>query len=323
MYPDQPLHDARAIYDMIRLRFDELQKSQDGVWSVLKITPASHSGSLTLIGAYIDAASGQLIDESTGNVVQPANRTVGITQKGSWQRIDALGHYSGANYGQYGWTDPVKATIRKREARDLYSPFAKGGNVFCTHNPAVQGAAQFESVHVIPRGWETSIGPAYESFKQSSQLFATPSLPSHDAELLEMLHGENSVVAVMAFRTLAENEKIDITSVKDALGQSEGYRQAAFVYLMLLQPGQIDESALFSELATGIDAASAPEGLRPMAIAIVAAGFLQPDLRMPQSLGPKVLSSVRDRSTRLRAGAAPDPYLQVVFEIMGVPLPNP
>jgi hypothetical protein len=82
----------------------------------------------------------------------PANRTVGITQKGSWQRIDALGHYAGADYGQYGWTDPVKATIRKREARDLYSPFAKGGNVFCTHNPAVQGAAQFESVHVIPHG---------------------------------------------------------------------------------------------------------------------------------------------------------------------------
>jgi hypothetical protein len=62
---------VRAIHDTINLRFNELQKSRDGAWSVMKITPASYSGSVTEIGAYVEAEPGRLIDESTGNVVQP------------------------------------------------------------------------------------------------------------------------------------------------------------------------------------------------------------------------------------------------------------
>jgi hypothetical protein len=133
-----------------------------------------------------------------------------------------------------------------------------------------------------------------------------------------MLHGDNSVVAAMAFRTLAENRMLRISSLRDALGRSAGYRQAAFVYLMLLQPGPIDESALLSELSTVIGATSTPEGLRPIALAIAAARLLHPALRMPQSVGLKVLTALRNRSTRLAPGMT-DPYLRVVFEIMGVP----
>jgi hypothetical protein len=127
-----------------------------------------------------------------------------------------------------------------------------------------------------------------------------------------MLHGDNSVVAVMAFRTLAENRQVDIPLLRDALSRSEGYRQAAFVYLMLLQSEQIDESAFLSELTTVIGATSAPEGHRPIAIAIAAARLLHPNLRMPQSLGQTVLTALRDRSTRLASGMMADPYLRVV-----------
>jgi hypothetical protein len=65
-----------------------------------------------------------------------------------------------------------------------------------------------------------------------------------------MLCDDNSVIALIGFRALPENKKVDIPLLKDALGQSQGYRQAAFVYLMLVQPGQIDEGALMSELTT-------------------------------------------------------------------------
>jgi hypothetical protein len=230
--------------------------------------------------------------------------------EGSWELIAPLSDSVSASRGQYSWTKPHEFFTRKLEVQDLYRPFAQGGVIFCRHNPAARGAAQFESVHLIPRGWETAIRPAYEAFKQSSQLFTTPSSPAHYAELLGMLHGDNSVVAVMAFRTLAENRKIDIPSLRDALGQSEGYRQAAFVYLILLQPGQIDESALLSELTTVIGTASVPEGHRPIAIAITAARLLHPNLPMPQSLSPKVLTALHDQA---------DPYLRVIFEIMGIP----
>jgi hypothetical protein len=40
---------------------------------------------------------------------------------------------------------------------------------------------------------------------------------------------------------------------------------------------------------------------------------------MPQALGPKVLTALRDRSTQLAPGMTADPYLRAVFEIMGVP----
>jgi hypothetical protein len=320
VFTDQPLHDLRAIHDIMGVRFGELQQSRDRAWSVVKITAALYSGSATVIGTYIEAESGRLIDESTGDVVQPRSRPVGIIEEGSWELIDTLGHFTGANRGQYGWTEPRKAVIRtRRPAVYSYSPFAKGGNVLCSHNPSVQGAAQFKSVHLIPRGWETAIRPAYEAFKHSSELFTTPRLPSHYAQLSGMLGGDNSVVAVMAFRTLVENRRVDIPLLKDALGRSHGYRQAAFVYLVLLEPGQIDKNALTSELTTAIAATSARDEHPPIATAIAAARLLHPTFRMPQSLGPKVLTSLRDRATRLAAVTPPDPYLRVVFEIMGLP----
>jgi hypothetical protein len=314
---DQPLHDMRAVHDVASLRFDAVD-SDGRLWMVVRIIPAPHSGSAT-IGASIDLDSGQMVDTATGDIIPPGAARGGTLEEGSWELMTPMSDSVTASRGQYSWTKPRETHARKLEAEDLYQPFAQGGVIFCRRDPAAQGAAQFESVHLIPGGWETAIRPAYEAFKQSSQLFTTASLPSHYAELLGMLHGDNSVVAVMAFRTLAENRKVDIASLRDALGQSEGYRQAAFVYLMLLQPGQIDEGALLSELTTVVDAASAPEGYRPIAIAIAAARLLHPILHMPQSLGPKVLTALRDRSTRLAADTAADPYLRRVFEIMGIP----
>ncbi|MDT5186283.1 MAG: hypothetical protein QOI29_4441 [Mycobacterium sp.] len=94
-------------------------------------------------------------------------------------------------------------------------------------------------------------------------------MPSDYAQLFETLYGHNSVVAVMAFRTLAAKSQIDVPSLRAALGQ---------VYLALLQRGPIDENALFSELSTIIGATSAPEELRPIAIAIAATRLLHPKL---------------------------------------------
>jgi hypothetical protein len=220
--------------------------------------------------------------------------------------------------GQYAWTKLHEPLAREFKPEYLYNPFEQGGIIFCQHYPARQGTAQFESVHLIPQGWETAISPAYQTFKQSSELFTTPSSSSHYAELSGLLHRDNSVVAVMAFRTLAENRRIGIPLLKEALDRSQGYRQAAFVYLMLMQPGQINDKALISELTNVIRATNAPERHRPIAIAIAAVRLLNPDLRMPQSLGPKVITTLQSRSTR-RGAEMIDPYLRTIFEIMGAP----
>jgi hypothetical protein len=57
---DQPLHDVRAVHNAASLRFDAVDGG-GGAWMVIKIMPAPHSGSATIIGASIDIDSGQMI----------------------------------------------------------------------------------------------------------------------------------------------------------------------------------------------------------------------------------------------------------------------
>src|SRR2546421_3121345 len=96
--PHQPIHDARATHDVANLRF-VAEKAGAGAWVVLKITPAPHSGSATAIGASIDAATGKLIETSTGKDLSPGAAHPGIIEQGSWELIASLSGPATASRG--------------------------------------------------------------------------------------------------------------------------------------------------------------------------------------------------------------------------------
>jgi hypothetical protein len=163
---DQPLHDVRAVHDVASLRFETVDR-RGGAWMVIKISPAPHSESATIIGASIDIESGQMIDSATGNIISPGASLGGTIEEGTWELIAHLSDTVMASRGQYSWTKPHEFLTRKLEAEDLFHPFAQGGVIFCRHNPAAQGAAQFESVHLIPGAGRQPSGPRT---KRSSNL---------------------------------------------------------------------------------------------------------------------------------------------------------
>jgi hypothetical protein len=86
---------------------------------VIKIIPASHSGSATIVGAIdidsvgasIDIDSGQMIDTATGNIILPGALHSGTIMEGSWEP-----HCPFASGGQYSWTKPYQTLARELKA---------------------------------------------------------------------------------------------------------------------------------------------------------------------------------------------------------------
>jgi hypothetical protein len=307
---DQDLHDVRAAHDMANLRFDAVAKGGEGSWIIIKIIPAPHSGSATIVGASIDLASGKLIDKRQ-EILTPDAAQPGIMEEGSWELVASLSNSATTSRGKYSWTEPRRTRIRGLEVEDLYRPFARGGVVLCRHRPEMQGSAQFGSVQLIPLGWEIHMRAAYEFFQRNPGLFAGSSLPSQRDQLVEMLRGDNPVLGVMAFRTMAEKGTVDIALLREVLDRFEGYRRGVLSYMIMVHPLNLNENTLLDELAKAVEGITALDEHRFFALGIATARLLHPDLRTSQVLVPKLLTTLRRHTAQLGGGKGPPTYEQI------------
>jgi hypothetical protein len=310
-FTDQDLHDVRAAHDMANLRFDAVAKGDEGFWIIIKIIPAPHSGSATTVGASIDLDSGKLIDNRTGKILTPDAAQPGIMEEGSWELVTSLSNSPTTSRGQYSWTEPRRTRIRSLEVEDLYRPFARGGVVLCRRRPEMQGSAQFVSAQLIPPGWEIHTRAAYEFFQRNPGLFAGSSLPSQRDRLLEMVRGDNPVLGVMAFRTMAEKGTVDIALLREVLGRFEGYRRVVLSYMIMAHPLNLNENTLLDELAKAIEGIAVPDEHRFFALGIATTRLLHPDLRTSQVLGPKLLTTLRRHTAQLGGGKGSPTYEQI------------
>jgi len=316
--PHQEIHDVRATHDVANLRFDPV-KVGAGTWVVIKITPAPHSGSATVIGAAIDAGSGKLIDRGTGKEMTPDAARSGIIEEGSWELVASLNGPAIPGRGQYSWTEPLATRVHKLEAKHLYMPFAEGGCVLCRYDPAAAGSARFDSVCLIPPDWEGGVKPAYEVVKQNPQLFAAPPTPPQTDQLVRILSGDNSVVATLAFRTLLEGAQVDSERLRAALSQSKGYRRAVFVYLLMRLIPNSQHDMLSRELGQSITSSDDLEEHKAVALGMATTRLLHPESSSSQSLAPPLLTALRGRTQRLAGEKGTDPYLRRLFEVAGLP----
>ncbi|MDT5186282.1 MAG: hypothetical protein QOI29_4440 [Mycobacterium sp.] len=135
---EQPVHDVRAVHDAVGLRFDGVGHGK-GAWIVIKIIPAPHSGSATVIGASVDRDSGQMIDTATGDIISPRAVRRGIIEEGSWELFATVDDLSdsakGGSRGQYSWTRPRESDFQQLKAETCTNHLQKAELSFVGTTP--------------------------------------------------------------------------------------------------------------------------------------------------------------------------------------------
>jgi hypothetical protein len=309
----QHLHDLRAVHDMGNLRLDP--GTSDRPWSVLRLAPDPHSGSATLEGAAIDGATGNLIDVATGKPAIDSSFPASIIEEGSWELLTRIGAPRGKQRGHYQWTKPMDYRKKRVEPNDIYGPFSRGGIVLCRHNSQIEGMGQFESVNLLPLGWESDVRPAFDSLQKNKALSAAPASAREIASLRVLLGDKNRIISSIAARSLAESGNLDSLTLQQALSKSAGYQRAVLMYVALVHPPAAEPSTVEPALTQAVQNTSEGSNNRAAVLASTAAVLFHPELPKGRTLGVKLLNSIRSRPVRALAAKEPDPYVDQLLKL--------
>jgi hypothetical protein len=310
--PEQHMHDLRAVYDMGNLRLDS--SSGASPWSVLRVTPDQYSGSETLIGAAINAKTGELIDAATLKPAAEMSFQSGVIEQGSWTAITRIGAPAGNQTGRYMWTEPREAK-RNLDPDDVYRPFASGGIVLCRHNPQAEGRAQFNSVCVLPPGWESDVQSTFNTLQKSKVLSGKPDSKADISSLRALTSDANPLVSSIAFRSLAEIGNLDSKTLPQSLSKTANYRRAVFLYIALINSAVTDSSPIEAALTPAVQGASQAAADRATVLASTAATLFHPELPDTKALSSRLLSGIRNRLTPAVAARKSDPYVDQLLKL--------
>jgi hypothetical protein len=311
--PEQHLHDLRAVHDMGNL---SLQPSEgDHPWSVLRLAPEPYSGSATLIGAAIDGKTGKLIEAASGKPAEELSFPSAVILEGSWSVVTRIGAPGGNQTGRYQWTEPVNYRKRTIDPQDIYRPFAKGGVILCRHNPQAAEAAQFDSVSLLPPGWESDVQSAFNTLQKSKVLSGKPVSKADISSLRTLASDANPLVSSMAFRSLAETGNLDSKTLPQSLSKTTNYRRAVFLYVALINSVVPGSSPIEPALTQAVQGASQPADDRATVLASTAAMLFHPELPASRALSARLLAGIRNRLTPAVAARKSDPYVDQLLKL--------
>jgi hypothetical protein len=292
--PEQHVYDLRAVYDMGNLRLDP--STSAAPWSVLRITPDQYSGSETLK----PAAESSFVS--------------GVIEQGSWTVIARIGAPDGNQTGRYKWTEPLNAK-RKLDPDDVYRPFATGGIVLCRHNPQAEGLAQFNSVSLLPPGWESDVQSAFNKLQKTKVLSGKPTSKADTSSLRTLASDANPLVSSIAFRSLAETGNLDSKTLPQSLSKTTNYRRAVFLYVALINSAVTGSSPIEAALTPAVQGASQAAADRATVLASTAATLFHPELPDTKALSSRLLSGIRNRLTPAVAARKSDPYVDQLLKL--------
>ncbi len=321
--PEQHLHDLRAVYDMANLRLQSSADTGESPWSVLQIVPEPHSGSETSIGVARNIETGELVDVATGKPLAPGIPVQpGTIEEGSWTVIAGTGARKGEPRGHYKWTLPTDYSDRKMiTPDDIYRPLSRGGNVLCRHNPQVEGVGQFDSVSLLPSGWETQVQPALAALQQDDLLSKPLTSDSVRTSLTKLLASDNSITSSVAFRSLNQTGNLDPGTIQQTISSAFGYRRAVMMYVALAlapAPGAPSAEPAF---APSVQGSASPQENRSTALALAAVAIFHKG-SASATLSVALLNGMRSRSAPSVAGEfaplvaeqASDPYVEELLK---------
>jgi hypothetical protein len=320
--PEQHLHDLRAVYDMGNLHLDPTATAGNQSWSVVRLNPDPYSGSETLVGAALDAKTGQLINAATGKPAADSSFSSGMIEEGSWVPVTRIGVPRGKQRGRYKWTKPLEYEKRRLDPEDIYRPFVKGGTVLCKHNPEVEGATQFDAVSLLPTGWEAHVSPAFDALKKNKVLSRQPASAVDKMSLKALMANANAITSTIAFRSLSESGNLDSKTVQQTLSKATGYHRAVLMYIALVHAPAAGPSTIEPALTQAVQGTSGPADNRSAALAFTAVALFHPNLPQSRTLSVNLLNAMRSGSAPSVAGQKTasvarqkaDPYLEELLK---------
>ena len=289
-------HDARAVADVCAA--GPLAGDLAQVLAVLGTKPAAYSGSASVEGVFLDAASGRLVD-GFGAPAELDGRPAIIRYEGSYDVLEVLSGPVGELDGRYSWTEPLPEHTRGFPPNGVYDPFARPGVVLCRHDPA-PGGAPFDQVRLLPEGWQADAAAAVR---------ATPEPDAPTAR--DWLTAPNDLLFARAARTLTLTGQLDSRLAESVRGRAQGYRRAVLHYVTLAfarpRPGSAD--ALDADLAD-----SEPDHQRAAALGLLAARLFAPSASAATLAGWPRLT--RPAGLLDPAQAGQDGYVRAAFTLL-------
>ncbi len=289
--PEQAaLHDARAIHDLASLRFSLYQgRDAQPLWVLARIDASPQSGSATIPGAVL----------RDGQLIAPPNTPPVIMKLGAWTRLSGEGAPASTG-AAYSWTEPMDEEKRRLSPEDRYSPFASGGILLFTPDPASPAAAAFARPAVVFPDW-AGHAPAAARLLRDFAPALEKADPSHLARLISH---QNPFLASAAFRRWLQVHGVDRSVIPQAYVQARGNLLAVMTYLLLTEASSSDTAADLLD--------AAPRAANPAMLRSIAAGASAVSLFAegnPHALS--LLAAIRQRLGEPAIDA--DPYLRAIF----------
>src|SRR4051812_21647505 len=229
---DPDAYRARVVYDMARLRLEEVAGSNP--WMLVRLTPDPCGYSEHFDWRIDEDGNAMDIRQLPGGA---PTRPYGIYGG----NVDVLARFGGrtdrcvTRYEELLFTvQNVPGTPESGPADALYDPFLPpGGLVLCRLNEGYAGRSRFAPALLLPEEWRRLVEPAVQWLRAHPDGLKSAH-PEDRGPLLERAADPNPILAAAAFRTLLEENLVEPAEaarmVINALPQE---RQGVFTLLAL------------------------------------------------------------------------------------------
>jgi len=296
---ERVLHDARAVLDVSE--FEAAQMGM-GVWVVLRVMPAPHSGAATTNETVLDGDTGRLVDQS-GAEASLAGPAV-VRFEGAYEITSALSGPPPPASGRYSWREQQPAVVRGMPREYVYNPFARGGTVLCQLDPAAGETTPFSHVSLLPEGFDAYV---QEAARAASEL--TGGVETID----RWLASRNPLLSTQAVRELARRQRLDEPSLRSMLETADGYIRAVLYFTALRDAQYLGAGVLRAGFDADFAQGSETDHRRAAALALLTAQLFAP--QAAASIADQIALR-RDGGLLAAAAIADEPYVRETIAVM-------
>lgn len=230
-------YEMRSIRDLLEFRSEDYFNLPEH-WSptCLNVVPSGNAGASRISeGVYFDPVSQKFVKDGD-EAIELDDYFVGaikVEQVLSIKNSDLIGKEF-----LYSWHSPSPSVFRSNSSmiNRGHMPFVEGGLVICNlhhlnydHQVPLR-KQNFSKVTVIPYEWKEHVSSAFKYLTETKYGFDLAGAQSErKIDLAELALGDNSILAVVAFKRLVEIKDLDSRVIGAILSQVKDTRKSVFV----------------------------------------------------------------------------------------------
>ena len=301
----QIFHDERCVKDLATLNLLQIAQNAHETWATASVVPGPNSGTMVAEGAHIDI--------STGKLVEAPNARYVTNIYGKLDILHVITNSLAQNSLSYQWE--LLEDSRDPEVRTRYSPFSNGGAIAFRYNADKKGVEQFRPIYLLPTAWMASLPAAVTHIKKDAVIFDSNAAKGNKQQLYKRLSDHNHLLAIAAFRTLAEAGAFGADFVEGTLVKANGIRQATDTFLLLKHITKVGGEQTIQHLEKYIEKASTEQDLSGLALGSLAA-LEAPSPQPTHLFGIRLLKHILKRWSTLPRQSTGSTYLDAISSIV-------